>query len=301
MGFRFDPCFTEGAGTQTCRRQVRIIWQPIVEQKGIPVTLDAPVHTFYEFDDTKWNSLIGLYAKLIAANPVAKPETSLGVNPRAARQGYGGAFLTGLKKLILDNCGSANLVRLTLMSLHPGDNEWHFMGFNIEAGKILPIAIANVGSTVQILKTAKPIGFDLLATVQPDGNSQTASAVYKDSLTAKAKLTEGEMRNFADELLKIENPLRSNPGTVDCAGCHMAGPGAQWARLNFPQWEWQNLAIRSGWVTKRDVTNTTLKFLKPRRFRACGFFYADPVISQRTINESAVVADSLDQSHPLAK
>ena len=89
--------------------------------------------------------------------------------------------MTEFRKLILDNCGSNNLVRLTLMSLHPGDNEWHFMGFNIEAGKMLPIAIANVGATVQILKTEKPLGFDLRATVQPDGNSQTERAIFSQT------------------------------------------------------------------------------------------------------------------------
>lgn len=299
LGFRFDPCFTEGVGPQACRRQIRIVWQPITMSKGALVTLDSPVHTFYDFDEASWNELMTDYRGLLDATPPSGGPATLGVNPRLSKQGLGGTFHAAFKKLILKYCGAKNLSRLTLMSLHPGDNEWHFMGFDIQDGKMLPITIAGINTIQQVLKTLKPEGFDLLATVSPEGFSRTASAIYKNSLKAKKTLSEQEIQNFAEDLLTIENPRKSNPGTVDCASCHLAGPGMQWARLNFPKWDWKGMVARSGWSTDRDVTNTTLEFLKPRRLRAFGFFYADPLISQRTVNESAEVVEALEQSFPL--
>lgn len=299
VGFRFDPCFSEGPGPAVCRRQIRIVWQPVKmsSTRGL-VTLDASLHTFYDFDEAGWEALINQYRDLIAANPQASPGP-LNVNPRIKAQGFDGAFYKGFKKMILANCGARNLTRVTVMSVHPGDNEWHFSGFDIDRGVMRPIQIALIGTVIQTIKTGVPAGFDLKASVRPEGFSRLSSAVYANSLEAKNKYSERELQDFASDVLHIENPLRSNPGTIDCASCHLAGPGAQWLRLNFSQWNWSEMAARAGWQSGRDLTNVTIPFLKPRRLRGFGFFYADPLIAQRTINESAVVADMLEKTYPL--
>ena len=297
LSIRFDPCFTEGADPQPCRKQVRIAWQPMVA-KGVQVlTIDAALHTFYEFDDAGFAKLMREYQALLTANP-HPPLSVLDVNPRLRTQGLKGPFAKGFKALLLAHCGAQNLVRATVMTLEEGNNDWKFMGWNIRGTVLTPISIAVVQAPLQELKTVLPVGFDLKAQVQPQGYSPVASQIYKDSLLARKSLSEREFSDFASAVLTIENPNRSNPGTVDCAACHMSGPGAQWLRLNFPAWNWASLVAQSGFSTKRDVRNVTLPSLKPRRFRAFGYFVSDPLISQRTINESALVADKLDQMFP---
>ena len=296
LGIRFDACFTEGEGPQPCRRQIRLVWQPIKTSRGKLVTLDAPVHTFHEFDQAGWDAVVAEYKALLNANPV-RQGTALVVNPRIKAQGLNGAFHKGLKKLVTKHCVQGNFTRLTLMSLHPGDNEWNFMGWDIVNGQMRPIVIAQIDRPTQNAKTKPPVpitSFDLLATVKPEGFSRVASAVFVDSPKAKRDLSPREVEAFAKEILHIDNPRRSNPGTVDCASCHLAGPGAQWLKLNFPQ-----LVANTGFLSKRDLTNSTINSLKPRRMRAFGYFYDEPLISQRTINESAEVADSLDKSNTL--
>lgn len=196
--------------------------------------------------------------------------TSLGVNPRVKMQGFDGNFYKSLKKLILENCGAQNLSRITLMSVHPGDNEWNFLGFDIANGQMLPISIARINKNVQVVKTKMPKGFDLLATVSPFGFSKSAAALYQNSLEAKPNTSDADFKAFAEDILHIENPRVSGTANVDCASCHLAGPGAQWARLNFPKWNWNEMASLSGWRSNRDLTNTTLDTLRPRRMRIFG-------------------------------
>ncbi|MBC7398081.1 MAG: hypothetical protein H7333_11615, partial [Bdellovibrionales bacterium] len=67
IGIRIDPCFAEGSST-TCRKQIRLVWQPVQEVVGATVTLDAALHTFYEFNDSEWNELVREWSPLAKGN-----------------------------------------------------------------------------------------------------------------------------------------------------------------------------------------------------------------------------------------
>ena len=300
VGVRFDPCFFEGTGTVVCRRQIRIIWQPVTNEKAGITTTDAALHTFYEFTQPEWDSVIAQYQTLLAANPIAKPtvnSAALGVNPRIKAQTLDGAFWTGLHALILKNCGEANFVRATAMTLTIDENEWKFLGFNSVNGQITPIQIAAINSPIQDVKTKKPVGFDLLATIAPTAFSPKAVAILQDSVKTKKSMSADDAQAFAEDILNIENPRKHNPGTIDCASCHMTEPAAQWTKLNYPAFDWKKLVFRSGWDSTHDLSNTTISNLQPRRFRAFGYFGPKPLISQRTINESAAVVDALEKAN----
>jgi hypothetical protein len=302
VAIRFDPCFTEGVGPVSCRRQVRIVWQPLIEQNGAITSVDASLHTFYEFSQADWDQLIVQYRDILLANPIPA-KTALQVNPRIKAQGFDGAFYKALRKLVLTNCGSKNLVRATVMTREASVNEWQFMGFENVGGRLLPIKIAGIGTEVQRVKTIAPRGspeiFELRATVTPNVFSASEAMIYADSSKALQTQTEAELVKFAEVQLQIENPGRGNPGTIDCASCHLGSPAGKFARTTFPNWDWKSLLTQSGWSSNRDISNPTASFLKPRRMRALGYFFSDPLFSQRTINESAVVADSLELTVPV--
>ncbi len=302
VGVRFDPCFDEGTGPVRCRRQIRMSWQPIVKVSGNFTSIDATLHTFYEFDERSWDLVIEKYRSLLKSNPVRVMSSALQINPRVLATGLEGAYYQTFRKFLLENCGRENLVRATVMTRETSVNEWRFLGYEVSGNTFTPIKIANIGTTVQKVTTIAPRGnpevYELRATVNPNVFTPAETQIYSDSSLALRNLPEAAFKNFAEAQLIFENPGRSNPGTVDCATCHIGSPATQFARLNFSTWDWKSLVVQSGWSTTRNTKNLSLPFLKPRRMRAFGFFNSDPLFSQRTINESAVAADALDQTFP---
>lgn len=69
VGIRIDPCFTEGEGPLECRRQIRLIWQPVFHADNAADTRDAAVHSFYEFDEETFNRLWSDWQKLSSGSP----------------------------------------------------------------------------------------------------------------------------------------------------------------------------------------------------------------------------------------
>ena len=146
VGLRFDPCFAEGDAPVPCRRQIRLVFQPLSTYRGDPITFDAAVHAFYDFNQLQWNEIVSAWKQ----TAVGDPTEALQVHPLISRQGLNGAHWAKLREIVLKNCNVQNLTRVTSSSVNRPGNFWFFVGFNILAdGTVEQIEVPGVKARAQ--------------------------------------------------------------------------------------------------------------------------------------------------------
>lgn len=293
VGIRIDPCFTEGEGPQSCRRQIRLVWQPVFVAQDTVSTRDAGVHSFYEFDEATFNLLLQDWQKLSSG----KSTDALQIHPLLRKEGYGGPYWKYLRELIIKYCGEKNLVRVTAMNVMNGELMWIFQGFDVIVGQTKNVRIARVGSVSQaVIVTSSQFSSFTGGMMPPPQQDPAFAELIKDSATVKKKYSEEQIQKIMVSAFEYENPTKHNPGTVDCASCHLANSARQWGQMHFNTWDWQkefsNVAYQSTW----NLENTTPGPLRTNRLRAFGYFIDQPAISQRVVNETAATMISLQRN-----
>ncbi len=293
IGIRIDPCFTEGVGPQNCRRQIRLVWQPVVSSGQNFTTRDAAVHSFYEFDDVTFAKVWSDWQKLSSGNPT----DALQIHPKLQQEGLQGAYWKYLRFLILNYCGEKNIVRMTSMNVMSGEQLWIFSGFDIVNGEPKAMTIPrSKGRTQGVISGSSQFQSFTGGMFPPPPEDPEFSDFIKDSSTTKKRMSEEQIKALMGRVQEYENPDRHNPGTLDCASCHLANTAHQWGHLNFKQWDWanefKNIAFQSVW----NLNKVNEGPLQTNRLRALGYFVNQPAISQRVINETASTAMYFKQS-----
>jgi hypothetical protein len=292
VGLRIDPCFREGAAT-ACRHQIRLVWQPIVEKRGNATALDAAFHTFYEFSDAGWAELVTRWRGL-ARGDSGEP---LQIQPMLRREGYRGPFWKALKEIVLAACGERNLVRITQMNVTAAQT-WIFNGLDFDGREWKRLAVPRTNSFSQtILLSGAPfetVEFRGAFAPVPRGSAELAKLIT-DSVEFKRVSTPASASAAMADVIASENPNRNDPGTLDCVSCHVAQTARLWGARNFPDLDWKGLYRENGFATPMNVENRSVRAANTNRFRAFGYFDADPIFSDRVINETAAVAASLNR------
>ncbi len=308
ISIRLDPCFFEGTGPLKCRRQVRLVWQPVVMAGKASTTLDAAVHTFYDFeDDADWNALLRDWKSLprgISGNPIQNE--ALDLHPQIALEGYSGPYWTELEKLLLRHCGEKNLTRASAMLLN-GPLMWIFLGFDLRYrpdGAIssrVPIARIGSGAAQSFVMDMEGLRRldEFQARVAPKPQGETSWVEFiQDSLGFKLAKTEDDLKLVIDRAFQFENPEILNTGTLDCVSCHAAQTTRLWGEKNKTQWNWPGDFRVSRFQSPRNLENRSVNPLQTNHLRGFGYFEDEPQISQRVINETAKVLDALDKESP---
>jgi hypothetical protein len=300
VGIRVDPCFpgTTPPAAPTCVKQLRLIAQPLraggADAGFQTVTDDATVHLFYGLSDADFDEVHrGLWnlKALAGAQTAGQP---LGVHPVLESEGLGGPYGSALRSLVLRHCGAQTLTRVAFMSVATQGSLWRFGAFDVEDGALVAASIPRIGATAQ--------GFQEFGT--PEFRSgqllPTVSGDDLDVLLSESQLRLTDERTLDRALtsaLRIEHPARESPRTIDCASCHVASR----ARHNAEQ---QRQVDTSGWPDAFDAgPRFDLRRLDGAKddahaLRAFGYFGRLSALSQRTINESAAVAEALSKAHP---
>ncbi|WP_413568271.1 hypothetical protein ACLWBD_11560 [Bdellovibrio sp. HCB117] len=288
VGVRIDPCFTEGEGPLPCRRQIRLVWQPVFHEEGVVDTRDAAIHSFYEFDDESFKKVWQAWQKLSSGSS----QDALQIHPRLKKEGLHGAYWIYLRSLILNFCGENNLIRMTAMNVMAGEQLWIFSGFDVINGQAKHMAIPRIrGQTQGVIQSSSQFqSFSGGMMPAPEEHDPEFSKLTADSWTAKKKFTEAQIREVLGRALEYENPERHNPGTIDCASCHLANMVHQWGEVNFAQFNWNSDFKESKFQSAWNLTNPTKTTIKTNQLRAFGYFTNVPAISQRVINETAQTA-----------
>lgn len=294
MGIRFDPCFSEGTTVLRCKKQIRMVWQPVSADDENVTTFDASLHSFYDLTEADFQLLIQDLKRL--RERYQMPATALGVNPILKAEGLEGDYYKQLTAVVLKYVGQKNLVRVTFMLLGQDGNMWTFGGFDIADNNLTPIQIPRLQATTQVFKNAiKPDPIKFNGGLQPEpAGADLINFLIKDSDQVTLS-REQEIRDSVKAAFRIENPLVHNAGTMDCVSCHAAQAARNWTLVKFSDVDFITENSDSIYKSDLNLTNPSPLQNKTNVMRAFGYFLDSPIVSQRTINESAEAARVINQ------
>ncbi|MBK9261043.1 MAG: hypothetical protein IPM54_14700 [Polyangiaceae bacterium] len=290
VSLRFDGC---GGLPEVCKPEIRLVMQPL---KGAGGMRDSALHLFYRLDDAAMRQVVDGLRALRSLAPEALVDGPLDVHPALVAQGALGAYGTELRKLVLEHIGDQNLVRVTFFLRAPPTNEvWFFGGFEREEGKMTAMNVVGVGTDPQrviLAKTDTTYEYDLT----PLGIKPEDGHIFYSTAAADAATEDGRRATMAS-YLRVENPTIYVPDHLPCAGCHLSTFVTAEATRRFgidpATFESDRYASSSRDLTLRGGAGENSSSL-----RAFGYFGTDPMIVQRTINESAAVIDDLETRYP---
>lgn len=270
---RFDPCAPKPGGARdACIGEIRVVLQPLVESGGELSALDAAVHVFYDLDAATTRALAD---RLVAQR--------------------GSRDVVRVRETVRAIAGRGELSRVTFQrNVDVKGNTWVFGGFDVRAGEATPLAVPRVGGSEQriVVNGAWPFGVNLAPA--PTGDATLGALldpVRLDLLfdmnpaSAKARVAEGHTA-----ALELENPTLHDAASADCASCHVAGAGRQLA---------EDIASARGLGALSDAQRFDAPAAAPvehraaAALRACGYAGKTPILSQRTLNESARAAQKM--------
>lgn len=293
VSIRVDPCFPATA-TGGCLEQIRLVAQPLGVTTALQSTTeDGAIHLFYELNTADF---VDVRATLTELKTIAGTETDgkpLDVHPVMKRQGLGGAYATKLFALVLRLCGHQNLTRVAFMRLVQQDVAWRFGALNVVNGQLVADPIPRLNDALE--QGVQEFGSDDFRSgqLQPEAIGDQFPVLLSES---EFRLT--DQRTFdraVTAALRIEHPARSSPKTMDCGSCHTASRSLRNANKERPFDVSQH--------EDRFVTNPRFNLARvdavgddPRAMRAFGYFGDQSALSQRTINESADIAEALSKS-----
>lgn len=304
IGIRIDPCFQEGTAPVACQKQVRLIWQPIRVVNHQVETLDATLHVFFKVSDKAFANLIQSLKDLNAKFPLTperkKIKSQLTVNPKLQQWGLNSDYARALRKIILTAIYKKELSRITFMKLKGDDDFWIFGGFDFQEGKAIPIKIPHTEVTEQefineFAKRDNPQEFQGGIFPEPS-QGVDFNLLVRDSMLSPS-LTEEEILTMIKGSADIDHPLKHNPGTVDCVSCHVSNMVKEWLFKNSENKNLNQIYSEQSFKSSQfDLTNVSKDFHVTNNLRMFGYFKAQPMISQRTINETALVLEVLSGS-----
>lgn len=269
VGVRLDACFVEGRGERTCRPQVRLVLQPVFDSATGPTTRDTAVHLFFssttkELDD--------------AVRALSLARTHRGVKVEAGIAGSHPGFATNawvddVRAVLLPLLRRDRVVRATAMSVHASNEAWIFSGFEVTPGTFTEIEIPTLAPAHEGHVTSTGQRDQLTITLDPPTVAEAALSNVLEPL-ARQNATPAQVDEGLRAIERIENPALHNPGTIDCAACHVA-PTAKWF-----------LANKSSLTIEGAVSDT---YGDSRNLRAFGYFFQAAAISPRVARETSAV------------
>ncbi|MBC7419884.1 MAG: hypothetical protein H7328_04065 [Bdellovibrio sp.] len=300
MGMRFDPCFHEGSAPVQCKQQIRLTMQPLENVRGVTSTFDASLHLFYDLNAEEFKEFIGKISLLKAEFSSKDEILPLGVNPFLKKDGLQSDYFKKLTSLVFEYTGESVLSRITFMQVLGSGRVWDFGGFDIIDKEMKAINIPRVDSQTQRFINGgvdpRPVWF--LGGIVPEPTAEENLNILIRDSRILAPQHEAEIIAAAKAAFRFENPNFHNPGTIDCVSCHVAQSAKNYTLRQFP---WYNVDL----VSFKDIyTNAerNLRNLSPMQthtniLRSFGYFKNQPIVSNRTINESSEVLKYLNQNY----
>ncbi len=293
-----DPCFPSGVegkvddnGGSLCRSQLRLIFQPVHDDgAGTLTTDDVTVHTFYEMDRATFKSMVEAIVAARGSAPLG--DGAIDVHPLIKSQGRGGAFAGAVQNLFLKYAGASNLVKVTFLGLRGAGVGWQMGGVDFVGTKATDMTVPETTGTREELTNPNAAAGDFDSVVDPPTKFSKGLGVLLKSTDARAA-SDDVVKAAFKQALQIDNPdTELNPGTVDCASCHLATPTALWVERNrgLKASDFSESYTNPRW----NLTNRSRTKENTQSFRCFGYYGRQVSISQRTINEAAAVADFIN-------
>jgi len=292
--FRVDPCFGhvgEITDPTTCHGQLRLVFQPV----AVGTTDDIAVHAFYALTGDEVLALVGELAAARRDDGITTDLGPLAVHPILASEGLDGPFAHAFDQIVTRYAGAANLERLNTFAIEEIDvsqgfvasQTWTFTSFDTlgtPAPRPIP-TIANGPNEMTLTTDLAP----LIATSDPATSAHDNLAVLAN-MTMATSASSGTREAALDAALRIESPTFHSPETIDCASCHLARAAIELVGEPLGLDEDRDAAFAaSDAIPGRDLARTTSLTGNDRGLNIHAFSYrlAEPMINQRTINETA--------------
>lgn len=285
---RIDPC-NDGLVNKSapCLPVVRVVAQPIVPLgNGRLKVYDASIHLFYSLTTSEFNSFVAEY-NLLRGQRTTGP---LHIHPILAQENLSGRFSNGLSSLIVNYLHSSKIIKFTYMATNAAGTSWTWGGFarNSISEPFKDIQIPHLNSNVDHLELVtrasvpQGLGFD--------------TRLFPDSFLWDPSIQNVPNQNVLQKVRQIqliEDPIKRNADNVNCSSCHKA---------NVKHYALQIKGIRepleSAWAPRGNYNTQSLyapsRSEDGKNFHAFSYFGLTPTVSQRVINDSAVVADYLN-------
>ena len=298
VAMRLDPCFATLApdphGTG-CMNQLRLVFQQVTSVDGITTTFDSALHAFYQLERQDLVDLANAIASLRVENSSGERLGGLAPHPIMVSQGLDGTMARSVRALVLRYAGKENLTRVTTFSSSNADFTWTFAGFDLDsAGAKTPMLIASAPAGTTTQSFFRGFGSSIEgqfspATIGPDDLTPLANAASAAQLSATA-------RDAAwASLVRIDNPTRNSPNTIDCASCHLATPIARLVgpTLSLDEATSTGAFAADGVHVLASEMNPTFDATAGFNLHAFSYSATDPAINQRTVNETAAIVEYL--------
>ncbi len=303
VGLRLDPCFPSlSTDEASCVNLLRLVLQPIDRDPGGAAetvhTRDAAVHASYfltRAELTEAASAIVAARQERGGSRLAK----LGVHPifREREQDLGGPFATGIRAMIREHAGQKNLVSLSFMTREASrEARWIFGGFTVDPAS----GAAEPKDIPTLAKETKRQSFNMgamrngSATPMPTAPDDISLFFQATSVSAAKPAA---LRAAYTSILRIQNPTVHTTQSMDCVSCHVSTSSRLWAEARAGQSAAGNQAAFSS-EYNLDLANEDAS-ARAENLRMFGYLDREVSVSHRTANESAAVADYINE-HVLA-
>ena len=277
VAVRLDPCFVEARQTRDCPSQVRLVLQPVFAGgPGSPAnanapltTRDAALHAFYDVPPDELRSLAQALLELRGDSPGDTISTHVAPEEAAA--------------LVLKRIGEDRLTRITHMSVHASNEAWVFAGFDIdpETGRrtdlLVPGGIETPAHDFRFEQHLTNTGTDgeLAATLIPEPVIEPDIAGFLDARRRESLSAEAQTKALS-AFTRLLDPAQHDPGTVDCASCHIASAASHFA--------------------SRTAESAPSAYDDTKNQRMLGYYFAEPTVSPRVVAETDLVVETLNSS-----
>ena len=301
MTVRIDNCFPLPT-PQSCQKQIRMVWQPVLEKDGVITTVDAAFHSFYVLTDEEFTSLLQdlkSWKKKYQKRESFAASEALDIHPYWKHDKDESHALLDFNTLITKYAGEKNLTRVTVMVLRRMNDVWGFLGAEVKEGKLEVGAIPRLdGKTSQMFfNSLRDINQYVGAMMNPSPLKPEANLnTFINKATNSEVFTEQELVGNLQSAFAIENPNLFNPESMDCVNCHIAQSSREWlvAKITSTTTIDQNLFSAFKYMNASyNLENKSTQVFNTHQLRGVGYFGQNLAISQRVINESAVVAEWL--------
>lgn len=328
VSLRIDPCFPDLAVLESdpslCRTQLRLVAQPVVNgfpppppgapgppspPDELPIgATDNAIHLLYDIPAAEFAVLVeelGAFSGLEQSINVADTDASVWVPSRLQEDPAAGTARAELRELVLRYAGADRLTQFTFMRSE-GSHAWDFGGFVVDNGQATALDVIGTGVPVQrLLATASVLSIEPATT----HSAPLADLLAQREGTGAPLFLEGTpeaQRDAVQVALALEHPGLARPESVDCVSCHVAFPLRQRAERMGVSADGLDAYASSfplgGAVSPDepifgnclDAGSEGCLFVE-NRLRAFGWFAGTPVVSQRTVNEAAAVAEALNR------
>lgn len=287
VAIRFDLCDRPAPGEcpEVDDGRVRLVLQPVFFS-GTPQAVDVAVHAFYPIPNAELPMLVDDLRRLatLASEPLDAPLRA--TSPSVT-------YLDELRTLVMRYAAPSKLVRMTVFAQNgmTAAFNWAFRGEELKAGVFAPIQIPRID---QLQQRTILVGNDTTYMTTPVADEPAGFALAIDG-DAFAAASPAARTQALEALAEIENPLEHTAETVQCIGCHVAtyltARRAEVAGVD-PQ------AIGRRYTSRYDLSTTGMSTTNNRSLRNFGYLFAQPMISQRVVNDTAQVLAEIEQRFP---